>query len=71
MVVGNSSNSDKHLSSLLRKKYKKSPPYRCCGAPDYNVNKFNKGYCCTYPKVWKRLEERVYNKRICDNLHIE
>ncbi len=70
MVIGNVSNNDEHRSSLLRKKYKKSPPYRSCSAPSHNVNKPNNGHCCTYPKVWKRLEDRIYNKHICNNIPI-
>lgn len=59
MTVGNYLNQNKHQSTLIRKKYRKSPPYRCCAAPDHNVNKVNHGYCCTYPNLWRRLELKI------------
>lgn len=55
---------NKHLNALIRKKFKKSTRYICCSKPTGNKNKERVGYCCSYPMVYKRLNDKVYNKLI-------
>lgn len=58
------SGQNKHENVMIRKKFKKSPNYRCCGKPIGNINKESKGYNCTYPMVWKRYDHKFWNNKI-------
>lgn len=58
---------NKHESTLIRKKFRKSVNYRCCGKPTGNMNKTrhcSMNACCTYPMVWKRYDIRVESMRM-------
>ena len=66
MTVGEWTHSrDKQTNRQIRKKNRKSPPYRCCLAPTGNRNKAYHNYCCTYPQVYKRLENKVLATMEC------
>lgn len=55
---------NKHESTIIRKKFRKSNNYRCCGAPEGNSQKFSVKYCCTYPMVYKRHDTTLLNKKM-------
>lgn len=50
--------NNKQQSTIVKKKFKKSKKgnYRCCCAPSNNKNKCSRGFCCTYPQVYRRLD---------------
>ncbi len=56
---------NKHTSTLIRKKYRKRPQYRCCGkVKSYNVTKPMKGkYFCTTVKFYKSRNKMVQAKQ--------
>jgi hypothetical protein len=55
-----------YKSTLIREKYKKQKKiYRCCSKPKGNKNKFIHGRCCTYPMVYKRLNNSFLDKKEC------
>lgn len=60
---------NKHTSMLIKKKSKNSkrPHYRCCVPIAGNRNKVSRGYCCTYPLVYKRQDNYVICEHICRN----
>lgn len=60
---------NKHESTQVRKKFRKHPPYRCCGAPTGNKAKPSSRYCCTYPQVYKRNDVAIHNKQVCRELN--
>lgn len=54
---------NKYLSMRIRKKFKRDRHYICCGKPESgNYNKEFIRYCCTYPMVYKRYNQKLYNK---------
>jgi hypothetical protein len=55
---------NKHTNTLIKKKLRKSPRYRCCQPITGNKNKFSTGYCCTYPMIYKRYDNSLYNKKV-------
>lgn len=56
---------NKHESTKLRKKFRKSPQYRCCFPPTGNIQKLSKGYCCTFPQVYRRYDLKLASKWSC------
>lgn len=59
------SGHNKHQNIKIRKKFRKNIPYRCCYAKTGNINKVNRGYCCTYPQTYRRQDITFINKCIC------
>lgn len=58
MAIGNHTHlRNKHQNIQIRKKFKSTPPYRCCGMITGNPNKFSTRYCCTYPQAYRRRDE--------------
>lgn len=51
--------NNKIESVRLRKRFKKSDNYRCCGVSGGNVNKLSRGMCCTYPQWYIRHDRRL------------
>ena len=60
---------NKYQSMLIKKTFKKHPPYRCCILPDGNKTKMSRGLCCTYPQWYHRHD--VKNQAIWDARHFE
>ena len=58
--------TNKHENILIRKKFKKSDNYICCSKPTGNHNKEQRGCCCTYPMVYKRITETFFNIKKCN-----
>lgn len=58
---------NKHDNILIRKKFHKGENHKCCGVISNNKQKFSVKYCCTYPQVYKRLDEKNFNIRACKN----
>lgn len=56
---------NKHQSTMVRKKFRKSGNYKSCAVPIGNINKFSKSYCCTFPQLYKRFDELIYNDQQC------
>lgn len=57
---------NKHQNALIRKKCRKGDVYRCCKPlKGGNKNKYSRGYCCTFPQLYKRRDIAVQNERVC------
>lgn len=54
---------NKHQDILVRKKFRKHPPYRCCSGPSGNTTKYSI-FCCTYPMIHKRCDITLNNKQV-------
>lgn len=61
---------NKHENVMIRKKFKKSLNYKCCGKPTGNKNKESRHYNCTYPMVYKKYDCKIWNKQMCRNNYI-
>lgn len=61
----NENDENKHESILIRKKFKKGYHYICCTKPKGNHNKEQRGCWCTYPSVYKRINETYFNNKMC------
>lgn len=56
---------NKYENKLIKKKFRKSDHYLCCGSPaNGNKNKYSSGHCCTFPQVFKRYDITLQNRRI-------
>lgn len=60
---------NKHESVKIRKHFRNiCPPYGCCDIKNGNRNTEYRGYTCKNSKVLKRLNNKVYNIKICKNM---
>jgi hypothetical protein len=53
------SSKNKHESHLIRKKFRKCEPYKCCYVCDKNYTKLSKGYCTAATK-YRQREQKLY-----------
>lgn len=76
MVQGNyTSSRNKHTNIMIRKKWRlikgrRTDKYICCYGVMGNCNKINYGYCCTWPQLYNRLNNHVFNNWLATD-HIE
>ena len=56
---------NKHLSTKIRKKWRKSPPYKCCLTPlNKNINKLDsRTYCGSTERFYKSRERKIFAYR--------
>lgn len=54
----------KHQNIKIRKKFKKVDRYICCYPKTDNCNKVSRGYCCSWPQLYNRLDNKAYDNMV-------